>query len=347
MQQSKLTLIVDGNWLLLSRMSAMLSRYKDNAELCQDLKLTLIKSIKLVLRTFPDIDNVIFVSDGGSWRNDIPKPKFLVEEYKGNRERSEEVFDWDLLFKTYNEFISELQDNGINAYHEFGVEGDDWAWYWTTTLNKNNTNCIIWTQDQDLMQLIKTNSNGCFTIWWNQKKGVFIEKKNGDDEFDFFFNPYYQENAVILSNIVKNSGLPVNEIIPSHIVIDKIIRGDIGDNIKPCFGRWSSNKTRFYRVKTNEIDFDMDVEDLEKVKNYFSNLMESSSYFGKTDKNINEVVEHFRYNTQLVKLCENSYPDKIKEIFTKYEIPIPEINFSDIENNLLKSKNHLDILDMI
>ena len=88
MSKSKLTLIVDGNWLLMSRKSVMNNRFNTDEELIKELKLLMIKSLNVVLRTFPSIDNIMFVSDGGSWRNNIEIPEFLQKEgieYKGNR----------------------------------------------------------------------------------------------------------------------------------------------------------------------------------------------------------------------------------------------------------------------
>ena len=67
--KSKLTLIVDGNWLLMSRLAVISGRYPDTNELNRELKLLMIRSVNLVLRAFPVIDNIIFVADGGSWRN--------------------------------------------------------------------------------------------------------------------------------------------------------------------------------------------------------------------------------------------------------------------------------------
>ena len=60
MKQSKLTLIIDGNWLLMSRFAVLSNQYKDDKELCEQIQLLMLKSINLVLRTFPDIDNIIF-----------------------------------------------------------------------------------------------------------------------------------------------------------------------------------------------------------------------------------------------------------------------------------------------
>ena len=58
MSKSKLTLIVDGNWLLMSRKSVMNNRFNTDEELIKELKLLMIKSLNAVLRTFPSIDNI-------------------------------------------------------------------------------------------------------------------------------------------------------------------------------------------------------------------------------------------------------------------------------------------------
>ena len=84
--KSKLTLIVDGNRLLISSWAVLNGRFYDDAEMCRELQLAMVKSINVVLRTFPSIDNIIFVSDGGSWRQKVPIPSFMTEEYKDNRQ---------------------------------------------------------------------------------------------------------------------------------------------------------------------------------------------------------------------------------------------------------------------
>ena len=60
-RKSKLTLLVDGNWLLMSRLAVIVGRYPEMNELNRELKLLMIRSVNLVLRTFPQIDNIIFV----------------------------------------------------------------------------------------------------------------------------------------------------------------------------------------------------------------------------------------------------------------------------------------------
>ena len=162
MPNSKLTLLIDGNWLLMSRLSVLQTRYSDDDKLCKDLKLMMIRSINIVLKQFTEIDNIIFVSDGGSWRNKLPIPDFLEEEYKGNRIKDESI-NWDMIFDAYEDFASKLRAAGITVCKEPNLEGDDWMWYWSEKLNSEGTNVIIWSRDKDLTQLIKINKDSCFS----------------------------------------------------------------------------------------------------------------------------------------------------------------------------------------
>ena len=61
--KSKLTLVIDGNWLLMSRLAVMNGRYPNIDELLRELKLLMVRSTNLVLKTFPLIDNIIFNDD--------------------------------------------------------------------------------------------------------------------------------------------------------------------------------------------------------------------------------------------------------------------------------------------
>ena len=202
MPKSKLTLIIDGNWLMMSRLPVLNGRYADDKTLIQEVKLLMIKSINVVLRTFPMVDNIMFVSDGGSWRKDEPVPSYMKDdtgsdiEYKGNRVQSDE-FDWDMIFAEFNNFIEELKSNGVSAFHENGIEGDDWCWYWSRKLNEQGTNVIIWTKDRDITQLVSSDKNGCFTVVWNKDNGVFM--KEDSDLTNFLLNPFFQRNETILN----------------------------------------------------------------------------------------------------------------------------------------------------
>ena len=344
--KSKLTLIVDGNWLLMSRLSVLNNRYKDELELCQELKLLMLKSMEIVLRQFPSIDNIIFVSDGGSWRNKIQVPKFLEEagiEYKANREKSDEI-NWELIFDEFEKFISVLSSTGITVSRENGIEGDDWCWYWSTKLNEENTNCIIWTKDKDLTQLVKTNSDNCFTVWWNKESGLLSENKP-DEELNFLFNFKYDENELIFKELIKNAK---NDscINPKHIILDKIIRGDLGDNIIPILYRKS--KTKQFRVASKDIPENLNIHNETEIRQYVHNLLNSKTYLNKVEKDEEDIVQHFIYNVKLVELNKTNYPDNILEIFNKHSSYNVTKDITIAENLIRANSNKLkNVLDFI
>lgn len=346
MSKSKLTLIIDGNWLLMSRMSVLLNKYEDMNQLCKDLKILMIKSMNVVLRTFSQIDNVIFIADGGSWRNDLPVPEFLNEEYKGTRIHDESI-DWDTLFNSYENFILKLKTNGITISKETGIEGDDWAWYWSTKLNADGTNCIIWSKDRDLTQLVKTDANGCFTVFWNKDNGMVCEDKK-EEELNYLFNFNYSENETLLKGI-ENKCKEVEKINPRHIVIEKIIRGDAGDNIIPiAYRKPKPTSDRKYRISVKDIDYDIDIHSDESIKRYVESILNNKTYAGKIDKSEKEIIEHFKYNVKLVELAKINYPPEILGTMTMYEDYQCSKDISEVEYQIVAEANSItSVLDTI
>lgn len=352
MTKSKLTLIVDGNWLLMSRLAVMNGRYPNMDELLRELKLLMIRSINLVLKTFPNIDNVIFVADGGSWRNDIANvPQFLINEgieYKGNREHSSDI-DWDAVFADYEMFLNTLRDSGITVCRERGIEGDDWCAWWSFVLNDEGTNVMIWSKDKDLTQLVRTDANSCFTICWNKEGGVTCLDKN-EDEFNFLFNASFSENDKIFHNICDKSN-GVNKINPNTVIVDKIVRGDLGDNIQPIIIKKpsSTTSTRLYRVATKDIDSSLNVFDEHAIRSYVENLCDSKSYKNRLhDRTVEEVIEHFNYNRSLVVLSKDVYPDNVLNILSNYVTYTCSKDLSAAEYAIAARKAGIqDILDSI
>jgi 5'-3' exonuclease len=352
MPKSKLTLIVDGNWLLMSRLSVLNNRFADDYELNQELKLLMIKSINIVLKNFPDIDNVIFVADGGSWRNNLEIPDYLIKEceedgvpvgYKENRVKSDDI-NWELLFKSYDEFITNLKECGITACQENNVEGDDWCYHWSTLLNSQETNCIIWTKDNDLKQLVHIDSNKCFTVWWNADNGLYIEDFP-EENFNFLFNTEFNINEDLLEHI-KAKSKEVFKINKNDIIIDKIIRGDAGDNIYPILVKKS--KARKYRVSAKELDLSLDYKNENAVHNYIYNLINSKKYAGSINKSLENIEDHFNFNRKLVVLEKESYPQEILDIFNQYNDYTVSKDTSLAENKIQAESNKLKgILDII
>lgn len=344
MPNSKLTLLIDGNWLLMSRLSVLQNRYSDDEKLCRDLKLMMVRSINIVLKQFPEIDNIIFVSDGGSWRNKVPLPSFLTEEYKGNRVKSEDI-DWELVFKEYENLLIKLKSAGITVCKEANLEGDDWMWYWSTKLNSEGTNCIIWSRDKDLTQLVNIDKDCCFTVCWT-KDGGLITVHRDEDNMDFFFNEAYSVNEQIY-HLVTDKAKEIKEINPKEIIIDKIIRGDSGDNILPIITK-ASKSSKVYKVSPKDIDPDLDYNDYEEFEGYIINLLDKKSYKGKVDKPLENILEHFIYNRTLVALQKESYPEDVLKIFDNYQTYNMCKDLHEVEYQLMAEANSISsILDLI
>ena len=361
-KQSKVTLIVDGNWLLMSRLSVLANQYNSDEETCKELQLLMLKSINRVLNTFPSIDNIIFIADGGSWRNKIEIPQFLYEEhkddgqpieYKGQRHLDESIINWEILFKYYEEFIDLLQQNGITTCRKQNIEGDDWCWYWSTKLNEEGTNVIIWSMDKDLTQLVNTNDqNGIFTICWNNKTGLTCEKKENQEEdpLQFFFNDISKEYNTRIFESISDKCKNITPIIPKEIVIDKIIRGDKGDNIFPIIVKKSNNteSTKTFRVSVKDIDFNLDLHNDNEIKNYIHNIITSKKYLNKVKKSEDNIFEHFKYNYQLVSLSEDNYPKEVLDDMNSYIGYNINNNVSEVLSYLTARNNGLStILDEI
>lgn len=353
MSKSKLTLLIDGNWLLMSRLSVLNNKYLDDFDLCHNLQLLMIKSINVVLRNFRDIDNIIFCSDGGSWRNQIPLPNCLKKdkdgnpiEYKGTRVKSTDI-NWQAIFDSYHELMDIMQRNNITVSNDKDIEGDDWIWWWSTYLNSKGTNCIIWTKDNDLKQLVHMNENKCFSVWWNKDGGLFTEDFP-EDSFNFMFNYEFNENEKLLTDICKKS-VSVTKINPKHIVIDKILKGDVSDNILPVILRVSkTNPDKKFKISTKDIDYDLEYDNDNNVNEYITETLSMKKYLGKVEDSVTDTIDHFKYNRKLVELSKGNYPKEIYEKLSKNTEYNISNDLSNVESEIQAITNKMQgLLEII
>lgn len=351
----KLTLIIDGNWLLMSRLSIsykLETKYDTSGNLenfLNSFQKTLLRSIDIVLKHFKLIDNIIFVADGGSWRNKVELPEYLKKydiQYKGNRVKSDEI-DWDAVFASFEEFLSILSRTGINVCREPNIEGDDWCYYWSNKLNKENINCIIWSKDKDLTQLVKVNSDFCFTTCWDKSSG-FVFQEYDENDINYLMNVKYNENYNVFSSILKKEKIAY--INPKLIVIEKILKGDAVDNIQPVLLRNAKNpkSDKKFKISSKDIDFTLDIYNDTEVTNYFNNLLTLPLYVNKVDKDFNDIIDHYNYNRTLVSLNEKSYPQYVLDIMNDKQINKPSVNIIEAMNIIDSKINKLsNILEVI
>lgn len=353
--KNKCTLIIDANWLLMSRFSIMSDRFKLNVpekakEAAQnELHELMAKSIIIVLNRFPSIDNIVFVSDGGSWRKQLPIPKSLEDTtYKGNRIHEPE-HDWKYIYGALSELSDICNSIGIITSHQFGIEGDDWAWYWSRRLNDENISCIIWTADNDLKQLVQSNpSTGVFTSWYNDKNGIWLhddmEEKPMSD-LDFFMQPM-KVKSLLLEDLKQHSK-STNFIHPDNIVMEKIICGDAGDNIMSVARITKNDRTYKVSLKVwNEIKESLgiiSINDFIDNKHNIANCIIQTKKFSEC--NIDDIIEMIDYNIKLVWLNEKTIPETL--IMYMNQIEYKNIDLSTIKSNYRTlCKQNIEIEDI-
>lgn len=337
MLNNKLTLIVDGNWLLLSRVAVLKDKFdinnSDNAKQSAgiEMKNTLIHSILKTIKYFDGIDNIIIVADGGSFRKSVEMTDRMKvtdrfsAEYKGNRKK-ESTTDWNYIFKCYNDFLSEISSIATVSRH-YHVEGDDEVWYWSRYLNDNNINAIIWTSDCDLKQLIAAR-NGVFTAWYNDRAGLWLHSdcNISNDIVECFMHPQF-DNPV-LSRLKNQVIYNTHYIDPESIVVKKVLEGDAGDNIPPVVWQLKKSKSgqeRLCKFTSNDRE-DIcqslnisSIKDIQTKKEQISSYILNSKKFRDYDITKEDIISQLDYNLKVVWLTTENVPENLLEDMKKDE----------------------------
>lgn len=314
---NRCTLIVDGNWLMMSRLPASYNQFRSECpdfikeQAVDNLVDSMLSSINVVLQKFQGIvDNMIFVADGYSWRKTLEVPTQLGDtRYKGNRVKTEEM-DWSYIYKSIDRISEGLKKNNCTVSRSKSAEGDDWMWYWSNRLNSQGINCIIWSTDNDLKQLIKYDGTS-FTAWYNDFNGLFLhqsmEETNCSD-IDFFM----QFSNNVTYELLKQAIQHVSYISPENIVMDKIICGDSSDNIKSIVTQEKNGKT--YRITEkywNALREELGIHTLDEFFTSENLIIEKLIQKKGTSDNPKDIYPRFDYNKRLVWLDESSYPPEV------------------------------------
>lgn len=358
---NNLTLVCDMNYVLMSRYSVVGGFNKKSPERVlmsaqHNLTDMLARSINIILNRFPVIDNIVLVSDGGSWRKQLPVPEQLKDvTYKGNREQQDDI-DWNHVFGALKDLLQNARGAGLTVSNTLTAEGDDWIWYWSRRLNAQGTNVLIWSIDRDLQQLVQKLPDGTFTAWYSDRTGLCLPQAyaNSDnfDPMDYFMSPI-QYDMEIIDSLKTGSAGKVVYVNPDEVVIEKVMCGDSGDNIKSVV-RFDKNG-RTYRFsegdlkKYQEHDIPMlTVEDLKESKNNIAEWIRSSKKFSpyKTKKGSSkkDILEILDYNIKLVWLNEETIPQPV--IQSMNEAEYKKVDASVLRSNykmLAKTQSDTDI----
>lgn len=343
---NKLTLLIDGGWITMRYFSVLNKQFDKTLpdyirqEASQNMSEMIARSISSILNKFPAIDNLILTTEGGSWRKQLPIPQCLAgESYKSNRKHAVEM-DWPLIYESFNRVANIMQEKGITVSKAGLVEGDDWMWYWSKRLNSEGINCLIWSSDADLKQLVCSNQNGTWTAWYNDKAGLFLHKSlncSQVSDIDFFMNPIVISGTL---ESIKKAIPTIAYIDPDDIILDKIMRGDNSDNIKSVI-RYTKNG-RQYRLPVKDWDSircRFNISTIQDLLSHQQQIIESLSSNSKFVVDSHDVRDMLVYNTKLVWLHESQIPLSIMQNMNCSEYKIADVRSIKQNYNYLLPDN--------
>lgn len=348
MKLGKHTLIIDGNYFVHSRLFVLprpkkeqLLGDRDGQE--QFMRKLCIDFASEVRKMTPFVDQIVVAVDSKSWRKDL----FPAAEYKGTRVADSSV-NWENVFNVYTEFQDILAAQGVIIHKVPGAEADDILFGWSTQLNNEGKNCIVWTGDRDLIQLVNYNeATDAYTLWYyNSKRKLLafegfetlINKSNDIDisNDDLLFN---MGSADVLNsqlkgdfiNWIAKNGVEIEEINCDDFIFSKILQGDKSDNIQSVVSwtkRTSTGSIRNYSITEKQaiqiLEKYREIEGNFHIDHFFSEVQVKTivdmihEVVGKST--VDEIRLRFNQNLDLMLLHYNTIPGGIqKAIYNEIE----------------------------
>lgn len=334
-------LVVDGNWLLLNRVftikNDICSQQYDEDKKKSLIKSALSKGIYWGLKRIP-FNNIIIASDHGSWRADMVPPTGKKVDYKKNRAFDSSI-PWPAIWTAYNEFLEYCRSLGILCPNMPKIEGDDWICAFTRSINKRGDNALIWSTDHDLMQLVHSASDSeGWTAWIDNRDNLTLDKGSDKDAVGLFANEY--DNAL---NILKQTAKNISYINPIQIILQKILAGDVSDNISPIVNTRQKNRTiHFSEKEANKLCADLSIErpgDLQERAGIVTDWISSQKRWKDVDTSM--INEQLAYNRKLVELNEKYLPSDLQQVIIINTARLNDYDSSAIINNISYDPEYL------
>jgi 5'-3' exonuclease len=341
MKLGKHTLIIDGNYFVHSRLF-VLPRPK-NAPLLDDedgksqfMRKLCIDFASEVRKMSQFVDQIVIAVDSKSWRKDL----FPDAEYKGTRVPDNSV-NWGNVFSVYEEFQAILENKGVIIHKVAGAEADDILFGWSTQLNNEGKNCIVWTGDRDLIQLVDYNqATDGYTLWYYNSARKLITFEGFEDLLSHSVSSAMTNDELLFNMgsdnvmddqlkedfkawILKN-GVVLEEINCDDFIFSKILQGDKSDNIRSVVTwtkRTSTGSLRNYSItekqatqileKYSETEGEFHIDHFFN-KNRINRLVDVIyEVVGKLEKE--EIKVRFNQNLDLMLLHYNTIPESIQK----------------------------------
>lgn len=355
MKLGKHTLMIDGNYFVYSRLYVMprrkgkqlLESEKDQGQFMRKLCIDFASEIR---KMKPFIDEVVIAVDSKSWRKDF----YPEAEYKGTRKTDDSV-NWEAVYNIYNEFRELLAKSGVIVQQTPGAEADDILFARATELNNQGKNCIVWTGDRDLIQLVDySQATDGYTLWYyNTKRNLLafegftelLEQNTGDtvspDELLFNLNNDDVSSDEIKGKIkewVKSNKVNIQEIDSRAFIFKKILIGDKSDNIESVVTytkTMKNGKVRTFSITDKQSDkilaqYEKDFGRFEVEHLFVPEVIDKMSdviyrVIGNSTKE--SIKQRLRLNIQLMLLHVRTIPEPIMNaMYNGIELNNPELN---------------------
>ena len=338
----RLALIIDGNHFMhttLTAVGAFSSKSKifevgsSDEETRKDTNALLDRLSTIFasdVRNFGSlIDEIVFtVDDSRSWRKDIILDTNYIDlptdlDYKGNRKKDKTI-NWSLIYTVFNNFLENLQKHSsVKVVSIKGCEGDDLISVFSSYYNSMGKSVILYSGDNDLKQCVKYNkSNNSFTLQYQkQTKKVLLTVETGR------YLKTLTDNFIVdyLKSFCNNASSKLTVINPIEVILEKVVLGDDGDNIKSIISesrtyKTGKNTTYEKRITPSILEkvkgrLDMSSLGLDDFYNdYFINNLANlciQKFEPLEKKNIDGVINNINLNVRLVILDYRSVPTSL------------------------------------
>ena len=354
MKLGKHSLLIDGNYFLHSRLFVLPRKKGEQLLGTEDSQKGLMRKLCIdfaseLRKMSAFVDQIVVTVDSKSWRKDL----FPDAQYKGTRTHDDSV-NWQAVFEVYAEWQAILAKKGVIVHQINGAEADDVLFGWATQLNNEGKNCIVWTGDKDLIQLVNYNeATDAYSLWYyNSRKSLMafegfedlLTKRISDDmsNEDMLFN--MSSNGSIqdamkesLTDWIKSNKVNITEINCDDFIFAKILQGDKSDNIRSVV-TWTktTNSGKILNYSITEKNAYKILDQFKKEEGQFT----IDKFFNKDSvetivdiinrvigkSNVNEIRSRFNQNLDLMLLHFNTIPDPIqKQIYKCIENDIDQV----------------------